>query len=176
MINAHVTDARGVYLRTESVDPMGPQPAWAIYDSEGDVLPDVVPGHTRMRSGGAWLQVPDADVPPMPETPLRPSVVPAEVPRWAGLLSIKRHALAGGELVLLPAEHPGDTSLHAAVQALRASMPPGEARDRLDVALNDVKDWTRYSPTVVSMCQALTLRDDQADALFVWAKAQEATI
>lgn len=69
MIEAHIIDSRGVYMRTEQVDPMGPQPAWAIYDREGDALPESLQGHTRMRIAGAWSQIPDAELPPVPEPP-----------------------------------------------------------------------------------------------------------
>jgi hypothetical protein len=102
--------------------------------------------------------------------------VPHEVPRWAGLLALKRHAIEGGDLAMLPAEDAGDSSLSGAVFAYRATMEPGEARDRLDVALNDAKDWMRESPTVLGMCQVLGLDAEQADALFRWAKAQEGSV
>lgn len=111
----------------------------------------------------------------VPETP-GPAPVPNEVPRWAGVLALKRHALVGGELVLLDPSDAGDASLYSTVLAYRAVMPAGEARDRLDVALNDAKDWLRASPTVLSMCQALVLNHSQADALFVWAEAQVGTV
>lgn len=124
--------------------------------------------------GIGWVRSGDAFVSPEAQAPEAP--VPAEVPRWAGLLSIKRHALQSGELQFLPADDPGEDSLHVAVQSLRASMPAGEARDRLDVALNDAKDWMLRSPTVATICTALTLRDDQRDALFVWAHAQVGTV
>ncbi len=79
-INAHITDARGVYARTVQVDPTGPQPAWAIYDRDGDALPVSLPGHTRMRIAGTWSQIPDAEIPPLPEPSVpSPGPVPQEV-------------------------------------------------------------------------------------------------
>lgn len=105
-----------------------------------------------------------------------PAVVPSEVPRWAGLLALKRHELRSSELLLLASDDDGANSLHAAVLAFRGAMPAGEARDRLDVALNDAKDWLRTSPTVQSMCSVLSLTGNQADALFVWADAQVGTV
>ena len=175
-INAHITDMRGVYLYTEQVDPMGPQPAGAIYNSDGDTLPEMQEGRTRMRIGGAWVQVHDADVPPLLDVPETVQAVPTEVPRWAGLLALKRHELRSSELLLLASDDDGANSLHAAVLAYRAGMPAGEARDRLDVALNDAKDWLLTSPTVHTMCSVLQLTDAQRDALFVWAAAQVGTV
>ena len=58
MIDAHIIDKRGVYLRTVQVDPMGPQPAGAIYDE----LPAAQEGHTRMWRG-SWVQVSNEEVP-----------------------------------------------------------------------------------------------------------------
>lgn len=62
-MRAHIIDSRGVYLRTEQVDPMGPQPAGAIYAE----LPQSQEGRTRMWVAGSWAQVLDAEVPPIPE-------------------------------------------------------------------------------------------------------------
>jgi hypothetical protein len=59
MMDAHILDARGVYLRTVQVDPMGPQPAGAVYAA----LPAALAGCTRVWQRGAWSQVPDAWVP-----------------------------------------------------------------------------------------------------------------
>ena len=103
-------------------------------------------------------------------------LVPAEVPRWAGVLALKRHCLLGGQLLVLAADDNGSSSLYAAVLANREMMPAGEARDRLDVALDDAKDWLRMSPTVQSMCSVLSLTSNQADALFIWADAQVGTV
>ena len=58
MIEAHVTDANGVYQWTEIVDEMGPQPAGAQY---GD-LPEVVQGKTPVWRDG-WVLIADEDLP-----------------------------------------------------------------------------------------------------------------
>jgi len=176
MIDAHITDIRGIYLRTEKVDPMGPQPPGAVYAA----LPEAEEGKTRMWARGEWVQVPEAELPEQPG-PVETSpayAAPYEVPRYCGLLALKRHRVADGHLQVL-----GETedwqegnSLHAQVLAYRAAMPAGAARDRLDVALNDVLNWTRTSPTVADLCAVLQLSDAQRDALFVWAKAHEATL
>lgn len=68
MINAHIIDSRGVYLRTEAVDELGAQPAGAVYDA----LPQAQAGRTRMYVGGGWVQVLDAEVPPVPVPPVEP--------------------------------------------------------------------------------------------------------
>ena len=66
-IQAHIVDARGVYLFTNEVDKYGPQPPGAVYDE----LPTAQGGHTRIWQG-EWVQVLDADVPPAAE-PTPPS-------------------------------------------------------------------------------------------------------
>lgn len=106
----------------------------------------------------------------------KPAGAPQEVPRWAGVLALKRHAIHDGDLVLLEPSDAGDSSLYSAVLAIRSDIPAGEARDRLDVALNDAKDWLRNSPTVVDMCNSLGLTSDDADALFTWAHGQLGTV
>ena len=60
-MDAHIIDSRGVYLRTETVDPMGPQPAGAAYDD----VPEPQEGYTRLWLPGGWQQVLNADVPPL---------------------------------------------------------------------------------------------------------------
>lgn len=102
--------------------------------------------------------------------------VPVEVPRWAGLLAIKRHTLSGGELTLLSAEDSGADSIFASITEFRTYMPLGEARDRLDVALDHAKDWTRASPTVALMAEAIGLTQAHLDELFRWADAQAGTV
>lgn len=62
IINAYITDQRGVYLRTEAIDSMDPQPPGAVYVEP----PEQVDGYTLMWVGGAWVQVLDAEVPPLP--------------------------------------------------------------------------------------------------------------
>lgn len=73
-MNAHIIDARGVYLRTETVDPMGAQPAGAIYGE----LPDAEDGFVRMWDGREWLQVAEGDVPPVPT----PSIAVRQASAW----------------------------------------------------------------------------------------------
>lgn len=104
--------------------------------------------------------------------------VPDQVPRYCGLLALKRHRVDAGQLQPLDESEDWQAgfSLYAQVLAYRAAMPAGAARDRLDVALNDVLNWMRTSPTVADLCAVLQLSDAQRDALFVWAKAHEATL
>lgn len=102
--------------------------------------------------------------------------VPAEVPRWAGLLAIKRHAVVGAELTQLQPNDDGATSIFTTITAFREAMPPGEDRDRLDVALDHAKDWTRASPTVASMADVARLTSSHLDALFRWADQQTGTV
>lgn len=103
--------------------------------------------------------------------------VPAEVPRWAGLLALKRHVLEGGDLVLLAADDARpDDNLLAGVIAYRASLQPGELADRLDAALNDAKDWRIDSPTVGYVAQIFPLSAEHLAQLFRWAGAQVETL
>ena len=48
--------------------------------------------------------------------------------------------------------------------------------NRIDVALNDAKDWLRYSPTVMMVAGILPLAEEQLDALFSWANARVGTV
>lgn len=103
--------------------------------------------------------------------------VPAEVPRWAGLLALKRHVLEGDELVLLAANDARpDDNLLALVTTYRASLQPGELADRLDAALNDAKDWRIESPTVGYVAQILPLSTEHLAELFRWAGNQVETL
>lgn len=61
MIDAHITNSFGVYLHTEQLEPMAPQPAGAIYIEP----PPKQEGYTRVWRG-AWFQVLDEDVPTEP--------------------------------------------------------------------------------------------------------------
>lgn len=78
-IEVHTVDIRGVYLTTMMLDPMGPQPPGAVYESESSQLPEELAGHTRMRVAGAWVQVLDSEVPAYPDTPAAVVPVPQEV-------------------------------------------------------------------------------------------------
>lgn len=103
--------------------------------------------------------------------------VPHEVPRYCGLLALKRHCIEEGALQELGAEESWeDGSLYSAVLAFRNALPAGAVRDKLDVALNDVLHWTLLSPTVADLCAVIGLSTTQRDALFRWAKAHEATL
>lgn len=99
--------------------------------------------------------------------------VPAEVPRWAGRLALKRHALNGGALVLLAPDETRPDNFLARASEWRETLPPGELADRVDAALDDAKDWLRGSTTVATLADILGLNGAQVDALFVWAGGQE---
>ncbi len=58
MIEAHVTDANGVYMWTEIVDEMGPQPAGAQYGG----LPKAAKGKTPVWRDG-WVLIADENLP-----------------------------------------------------------------------------------------------------------------
>ena len=88
-INAHTIDARGVFLRTEQVDPMGAQPAGAIYGE----LPDAEDGFVRMWDGREWLQVAEGDVPPVPEVP-EPTQFERDEARYTKRSAVKDQLLA----------------------------------------------------------------------------------
>lgn len=125
-----------------------------------------------------WIEAPEGYVPGSFVLPGQSQPVPEEVPRYCGLLALKRHRVEAGLLQQLGESEDWQEggSLYAQVLAYRAGMAAGAARDRLDVALNDVLSWTRTSPTVADLCAVLQLTHAQRDALFVWAKAHEATL
>ena len=101
--------------------------------------------------------------------------VPAEVPRWAGVLALKRHLLNSGELVLLsPDDALPDANLFALTLQWRSAIPESELADRVDAALIDVNYWERESATVAAVAGALNLSDAQVDELFRWAAEQRA--
>lgn len=165
MIDVHIIDSRGVYLRTESIDPKGPQPKMAVYTAP----PDAVVGYTRLWNGQLWLRVLDSEV-PTPAEPAEP--VPVEVPRWAGRLALKRHVLEGGDLRLLGPDESSASNLLQLVYAWRATLQGGELADRVDEALDSAKDWVRHSDTLQVIGQVLNLGDAQIDQLFIWAGKQ----
>lgn len=98
--------------------------------------------------------------------------VPQEVPRWAGKLALKRHALQNGEVVLLPPDAVAGSLLDS-VHTWWGTLGLGEAYDRVEAAMSDAKDWRRDSPTVATIASVLGLTESQIDGLFVWAGAQE---
>ena len=143
-MNAHIIDARGVYLRTEQVDPMGPQPAGAVYG----VVPAAQEGHTRLWRG-EWAQVPDADVHPVPAPP-PPAVPPAVTMRQARL------ALLGAGLL---------ASVDAAINGL-----PSPQKEAARIEWEYSQDVQRHNGFVSVLAPLLGMTDAQTDALFVAAK------
>lgn len=112
MIEAHIIDSRGVYLRTEEVDPLGPQPAGAIYET----LPSKKSGKTRMWDGAAWQQVANADVSPLPEPPEPvPEPVPDSCTRRQGLLALLAYGHRRADIEALIAAIPDELEREAAL-------------------------------------------------------------
>lgn len=144
MIEAHLIDSRGVYLRTEEVDPMGAQPAGAIYET----LPSKKSGKTRMWDGTAWQQVPDAEVPPMPE-PADP--VPAPIPHSCTRRQGQRALLEAGKL--------------DAVDAAIASISD-PFQKRVAQVEYEAGTWERSNPFLIGMWSQLGGTDEELDGLF----------
>lgn len=144
MINAYLIDSRGVYQTTVSVDPMGPQPAGAIYQP----LPAPQVGHTRIWNGSAWTQVPDVSVPPVPEPP---PMVPQVVSRAQGKAVLIQMGLWTG-----------------VVSFVEAITDPTE-RALAEVALYDTIEWRRDSEFLATAAGALSLSPEQLDAMFIAA-------
>jgi len=142
-MNAHIIDARGVYLRTEQVDPMGPQPAGAVYG----VVPAAQEGHTRLWRG-EWAQVPDADVPPVPAPP-PPAVPPAVTMRQARL------ALLGAGLL---------DDIDAAINSL-----PSPQKEAAKIEWEYSQEVQRHNGFVSVLAPMLGLTEAQTDALFLTA-------
>lgn len=141
MIDAHIIDSRGVYLRTEQVDPTGPQPSGAVYAA----LPDEQSGYTRMWLHGEWQQAPNADVRPMPE----PQPVPAP----------ERCTRRQGRLALLSHGHLDD--VEAAIEAIED--PTEQRAARIEY---EADTWERSNPVVQQMWQQLGGTPEQLDDLF----------
>lgn len=145
MIEAHLIDSRGVYLRTEEVDPLGPQPAGAVYEA----LPGKKSGKTRVWDGAAWQQTPNADVPPLPEEPgPGPEPVPHSCTRRQGLLAL----LAYGHR-------------RADIEALIAAIPDEMEREAALIEY-EAATWERSNPFLQQMWAALGGAPEQLDDLF----------
>ena len=143
-MDAHIIDSRGVYLRTETVDPMGPQPAGGVYEA----LPGKKPGKTRVWDGAAWQQVANADVPPLPELPgPGPEPVPHSCTRRQGRLAL----LAQGLL----------DDVEAAIAAIADPLEQREAQIEYEA-----DTWERDSPFVQVMWAQLGGTPEQLDDLF----------
>lgn len=147
MIDAHITDARGVYLRTDAVDPMGSQPAGAIYGA----LPGAVTGKTRLWDGLAWRQVADADIPPVPTAP------PLAAPQTC--------TPAQGLVALFVLKEITEDDLHAAIEAI----PDPVTRYTARIGLSRATEWRRESPTMQQLAQLLELTEADLDALYSFA-------
>jgi len=148
MIDAHIIDPRGLYLRTEQVDPMGPQPAGAIYAA----LPAAKAGQTRMWRG-QWDQLPNAEVPQLP--PPAPEPVPQSITRAQGKAALIQSGLWAGVLQYV------------------AAIADETERALAEVALHDTLEWQRSSPFLNAAATGLGLDANALDALFVMAQGIE---
>lgn len=140
-ITVHITDPRGVYLRSEEIDRKGPQPEYASYVE----LPEPQAGFTRVWRNGIWDQVADAQVDDLP-WPIQP--VPQSVSR------------AQGKAALIQA------GLWSAVVAYVDAMTDPTEKALAEVALNDTTEWLRTSPFLNAAATALGLTETQLDDLF----------
>ena len=141
MIDAHIIDSRGVYLRTEAVDELGAQPAGAVYDA----LPPPQAGRTRMHVDGVWELVPNADVPPLPTYSLSPPS--SSCTRRQGRLAL----LAHGHL--------------AAVEAAIAAI--ADPAERMAAQIEYEADtWERANPFLQATWAGLGGTPEQLDDLF----------
>ena len=144
-MDAHIIDSRGVYLRTETVDPMGPQPAGAVYEAP----PGKKSGKTRVWDGAAWQQIANADVPPVPE-PLgpEPDPVPHSCTRRQGLLALLTYGHRRADIEALIAAIPDETEREAALIEYEAAI------------------WESANPVVQQMWAQLGGTPEQLDDLF----------
>lgn len=144
-MDAHIIDSRGVYLRTETVDPMGPQPAGAVYEA----LPGKKAGKTRVWDGAAWQQVANADVPPLPAAPgPEPDPVPQSCTRRQGLLAL----LSFGHR-------------RADIEALIAAIPEDVDREAAEIEY-EAATWERSNTVLQQMWAQLGGTPEQLDELF----------
>ena len=163
-ITAHITDNHGVFLYSKQVDPMGPQPAGAVYGE----LPAAQAGHTRMWRG-EWVQVLDAEVP----TVAAPTTISADVLRLALTAEYERRmqAIAAGYPPSERESWPVQTSeAYSLLADPQASTPwidaAASARglDRLELAQRIVAKDAQYrvfSGTLSGVRQRI---EDQIDA------------
>lgn len=136
MITVHIVDLRGVYLRTLNADPMGPQPTGAVYAQ----LPEAIEGFTRMWINGAWHQVLDADVPPLPE-PVQP--VPAAPDLRITKLAFRNRFMQAEKvsIELAAADDPSAPMAQRQLSAtVRAYLADLNAASFIDLAREDLQD------------------------------------
>ncbi len=149
-MDAHIIDSRGVYLRTETVDPMGPQPAGAVYEA----LPGKKSDMTRVWDGAAWRQVADADVPPLPEVPEpQPDPIPRACTRRQGLLALLSYGHRRADIEALIEAIPDEMEREAALIEYEAAT------------------WERSNPFLQQMWVALGGAPEQLDEVFRMAVA-----
>lgn len=140
-MDAHIIDSRGVYLRTETVDPMGPQPAGAVYET----LPGEKSGNTRAWDGEAWQQVADTDVEQHPEP--QPEAPPHSCTRRQG----QRALLEVGKL----------DAVESAIAAI-----PDALQKRIAQVEYEAGTWERSNPFLIGMWSQLGGTDAELDDLF----------
>lgn len=164
----HLVDGRWpAYIGSAAVDVVGViyQPTGVLQDSPLGPVPEMaaVPGYLINLSAQVhWLQ-PYAIDPP--DTPARrfagsdeqeESRVPTEVPRWQCIRALR----------LTPDPNvPARTCLDT-VMALREAMEPGNLRDDVDDALNNVLNWRRISPTLDAMAMYAGWSPEFVNTLF----------
>lgn len=143
-INYHLMDGRGVYTETVQIDPM------AALHGRGTLsaLPPEEPGKTRMWRG-EWVQVPDAELPPIPAPPSAP--VPQLVTMRQARLALLGAGLLGG--------------VEAAINAL-----PSPQKEAARIEWEYSAEVQRHNGFVSVLAPLLGLTDAQTDALFVAAK------
>lgn len=152
MIEAHIIDSRGVYLHTEQVDELGPQPAGAVYAE----LPQAQDGYTRMWVGSEWQQVLDADVPPLPE-PAAP-IADLRITKLAFRNRFTHAEKAGIELAAL--DNPtADMQTRMQAASLRAYLKDVDAATFIDLSRQDLADGVNSLETlgVIAASRALEI-------------------
>lgn len=142
MIDAYLIDSRGVYLSAVAVDPLGPQPAGAVYVAP----PAAQSGRTRVWSGSAWTQVVDTDVPPLPGP--APEPVPAQCTRRQGLLALLANDIK-------PAQ----------VQTLIDAIEDDNERIAAQIEF-EANEWDRDNPVVQQMWATLGGTPEALDDLY----------
>lgn len=85
----------------------------------------------------------------------RQALVPAEVMRWQGTKLLKRLSL--WDSIILAYE----------------SMPDGEDKEDMRVALFDTITWKRSSPSVAAMASVMGVTDYEVDSWFIEAATYE---
>lgn len=144
-MNAYIIDTRGVYIKTEIVDPLGPQPSGAVYETP----PEEEVGKAIVWKDKGWVLVNEEGLEPI-FVPEVVKVIPAEVTMAQCRLALfDKHGIET------------DEEFYGLVDIL-----PEDSRVRARLELR-TRPTVRYdNPLVIAFCNAM---EWDRDELFIYA-------